>query len=93
MAPRRTSTTSTTWPHNRELPGLYSPFLVVLLYPLALLPEMAAYRVFFAVNVGCVVGVALIMQSAVRSFEARTAIALAPVRPAPDCTGRCASDT
>ncbi len=64
--------------HNRDLPGLYSPFLVVLLYPIALLPEMAAYRVFFALNVGCAVGVALIMQGAVRSFEARTVVALAP---------------
>jgi|CXWL01.1.fsa_nt_gi energy-converting hydrogenase Eha subunit C len=65
--------------HNRELPGLYSPFLVVLLYPIALLPEMAAYRVFFALNVGCVIGIALMMPTAVRSFEARTALALAPL--------------
>ncbi|MBI5289261.1 MAG: DUF2029 domain-containing protein [Chloroflexi bacterium] len=65
--------------HNRELPGLYSPFLVVLLYPIALLPEMDAYRVFFGLNVACLVAVALVMQGGVRSFEAKAAVALAPV--------------
>ena len=65
--------------HNRELPGLYSPFLVVLLYPIALLPEMDAYRVFFVFNAACLVGLALIMQRAVRPFEAKVAVALAPL--------------
>lgn len=62
---------------NRDVPGLYSPFLVVLLYPIAQLPEMAAYQTFFAINIACLVVIALISQSAVRSFEAKTAVALA----------------
>jgi hypothetical protein len=65
--------------HARELPGLYNPFLVVLFFPLGLLPEMAAFRVFMIVNAACVLGVALIAQRGVRSFEARTVIALAPL--------------
>ena len=62
---------------NRDVPGLYSPFLVALLYPIAQLPEMQAYQTFFAINLACVVTIALIAQSAVRSFEAKTAVALA----------------
>ena len=65
--------------HNRELPGMYSPFLVVVLYPIALLPEMDAYRVFFALNVASLVGLSLVMQRGVRPFEAKVAVALAPL--------------
>lgn len=62
---------------NRSVPGLYSPFLVVMLYPLAQLPEMVAFRIFFALNVAAIVGIALIAQHAVRSLEAKTVVALA----------------
>lgn len=64
---------------DRELPGLYSPFLVVILQPLAWMPEMAAYRAMFAINSACLVAVALIAAGAVRSWEARTVVALAPI--------------
>jgi hypothetical protein len=64
---------------DRELAGLYSPFLILLFQPLALLPEMAAYRLFFVVNVAALVGVSLLMQRGVRLIEARVAVALAPL--------------
>ena len=65
--------------HNRELPGLYSPFLVIVLYTIALLPEMGAYRVFFGLNIVSLVAIALLMQGGVRSLEAKVAVALAPL--------------
>jgi hypothetical protein len=64
---------------DRELPGLYSPFLVVILQPLAWMPEMAAYRAMFAINSASLVAVALIAAGSVRSWEARTVVALAPI--------------
>jgi hypothetical protein len=64
---------------KRDVPGLYSPFLVVLLYPLAQLPEMTAFRAMFGINVAAIVAIALIGQANVRSLEAKTAVALAPL--------------
>jgi hypothetical protein len=64
---------------ERELPGLYNPFLVVLFQPLAWMPEMVAYRVFFAMSTLCIVAIALIAQRAVTSWEARVLVALAPL--------------
>lgn len=64
---------------EREVPGLYSPFLVLLFQPLVFMPEMAAFRLFFAVNVVCLIAVAFMTASAVHSWEARTALFLAPL--------------
>lgn len=64
---------------EREVPGLYSPFLVLLFQPLVLLPEMAAFRVFFVVNVMCILALAGVSASAGQSWEARAALVLAPL--------------
>lgn len=64
---------------DRELPGLYSPFLILVLQPIAWLPEMQAYRMFFVLNAACIVAIGIIAQRAVHSWEARTVVALAPI--------------
>lgn len=62
-----------------ELAGLYSPLLVLLFQPLALLPEMAAYRAWFAIGVGAAVAIGVWAQVPLRGIEARTAVVLAPL--------------
>lgn len=64
---------------DRELPGLYNPFLVLLFQPLTWMPEMVAYRVFFVMSTVCVVAISLITVRAVNSWEARVLVALAPL--------------
>ena len=62
-----------------QLVGLYSPALTLLLYPLSFIGEHIAYRIFFGMNAAAAVAVACIAQRAVRSPEARLAVALAVV--------------
>jgi len=62
-----------------ELMGLYSPALTLLLYPLARLPEMPAFRVFFALNAAALLGVACLAQRPFSAPAARVAVALAVI--------------
>jgi len=64
---------------DRELAGLYSPALVLILQPLAFLPEMTAYRVMFCANVAAAAGIGFVAQRGVSSLEAKIAVALAPL--------------
>ena len=56
--------------------GLYSPGLSLLLYPLTLLDQANAYRVYTALGALAVVAVAYLAQRGIRPIEARVAVAL-----------------
>jgi len=56
--------------------GLYSPGLSLLLYPLTLLDEVNAYRVYTGLGALAVVAVAYLAQRGIRPVEARLAVAL-----------------
>jgi len=56
--------------------GLYSPGLSLLLYPLTLLDEANAYRVYTALGALAVIAVAYLAQRGIRPVEARVAVAL-----------------
>jgi hypothetical protein len=56
--------------------GLYSPGLSILLYPLTLLDQANAYRVYTALGMLAVVAVAYLAQRGIRPVEARVAVAL-----------------
>ncbi|HXH83440.1 MAG TPA: glycosyltransferase 87 family protein, partial [Candidatus Tectomicrobia bacterium] len=56
--------------------ALYSPGLTVLMHPLTYLDVETAFRVYFAVNVAALLGVAWIAQAGVRSPLAKAAVAL-----------------
>ena len=62
---------------HRQLIGMYSPALTLLLYPLAPLGVDNAYRVMFCADAASACAIAWIAQRAVRSPEARIAVALA----------------
>ena len=56
--------------------GLYSPGLSLLLYPLTLLDEANAYRVYAGLGALAVVAIAHLAQRGIRPVEARLAVAL-----------------
>jgi hypothetical protein len=56
--------------------GLYSPGLSILLYPLTLLDEANAYRVYTGLGALAVVAIAYLAQRGIRPVEARVAVAL-----------------
>jgi hypothetical protein len=56
--------------------GLYSPGLSLLLYPLTLLDQANAYRVYTALGTLAVIAVAYLAQRGIRPTEARVAVAL-----------------
>ena len=56
--------------------GLYSPGLSLLLYPLTLLDEANAFRVYTGLGALAVVAVAYLAQCGIRPIEARLAVAL-----------------
>jgi len=56
--------------------GLYSPGLSLLLYPLTLLDEADAYRVYAGLGALAVLAVAYLAQRGIRPVEARVAVAL-----------------
>jgi hypothetical protein len=56
--------------------GLYSPGLSLLLYPLTLLDQANAYRVYTGLGALAVVAVAYLAQRGIRPIEARVAVAL-----------------
>ncbi|MHB8514698.1 MAG: glycosyltransferase family 87 protein [Dehalococcoidia bacterium] len=60
-----------------RLVGLYSPALTLLLYPFSFVGEHIAYRVVFGLDAAAALAVAYVAQRAVRSPEARLAVALA----------------
>jgi hypothetical protein len=62
--------------HDRALPGLYSPFVVVLLQPLVPLGELGAYRAFFVLNCLSSVCLAFVAQRYVEAPIARASVAL-----------------
>jgi hypothetical protein len=64
---------------NRELPGLYSPGLIVLLHPLTYLSELNAFRALFVVNGAAMLVLAFLAQRNLQSPEARLAAALAVI--------------
>ena len=59
--------------------GLYSPGLSILLYPLTLLSEATAYRVFTGLGMLAVLAVAYLAQRGIRPVEGRLAVALAVI--------------
>ena len=59
--------------------GLYSPGLSVLLYPLTLVDEANAYRVFVGLGALALLAVAYLAQRGVGTIEARVAVALGVV--------------
>ena len=59
-----------------EMPGLYSPMVSLLVYPLTFLGLTTAYRVYFAIGVLALAGVAYLAQRQVTTPEARIALAL-----------------
>jgi len=56
--------------------GLYSPGLSLLLYPLTILDEANAYRVYTGLGALAVVAIAYLAQRGIRPVEARVAVAL-----------------
>ena len=56
--------------------GLYSPGLSLLLYPLTILDEANAYRVYTGLGALAVVAIAYLAQHGIRPVEARVAVAL-----------------
>lgn len=60
-----------------DLMNLYSPAVTLALFPIARLPELAAFRAWFVINVLCVLAAAYLAQACVRGAEARIAAALA----------------
>ncbi|MEX2247069.1 MAG: glycosyltransferase 87 family protein [Dehalococcoidia bacterium] len=62
-----------------QLIGLYSPALTPLLFPLAHLPEMLAFRIFFTLSAAAVLAMAYVAQRHLTSPEARVAAALAVI--------------
>jgi hypothetical protein len=56
--------------------GLYSPGLSLLLYPLTLLGEATAYRVYTGLGMLAMVAIAYLAQRGIRPVEARVAVAL-----------------
>jgi hypothetical protein len=56
--------------------GLYSPGLSLLLYPLTLLDQASAYRVYTGLGALAVVAIAYLAQRGIRPVEARMAVAL-----------------
>jgi hypothetical protein len=56
--------------------GLYSPGLSILLYPLTLLDQANAYRVYTGLGALAVVAIAYLAQRGIRPVEARVAVAL-----------------
>jgi hypothetical protein len=56
--------------------GLYSPGLSLLLYPLTLLDEANAYRVYAGLGALAVAAIACLAQRDIRPLEARVAVAL-----------------
>jgi len=59
--------------------GLYSPGLSILLYPLTLLSEATAYRVFTGLGMLAVLAVAYLAQRGIRPVEGRLAVALGDI--------------
>jgi len=60
----------------KPLIGLYSPGLSLLVYPLTLLDEADAYRVYTGLGALAVVAIAYLAQRGIRPIEARVAVAL-----------------
>jgi hypothetical protein len=59
--------------------GLYSPGLSLLLYPLTLLDQASAYRVYTGLGTLAVLAIAYLAQRGIRPVEARMAVALGVV--------------
>ena len=60
----------------KPLMGLYSPGLSLLVYPLTLLDEASAFRVYTGLGAVAVVAIAYLAQRGIRPIEARVAVAL-----------------